>query len=200
MGQYYKPVIICQDGSVFTANSHDYDNGIKIMEHSWVGNNFVNAVLGMMEDKPARLAWIGDYADSVVADECDLGGGFITSRDRFMEYYHGVWGESGETTPRISKDTKPFLLDGEHADCFVVNKTKECYIDMEHYDKENDIKGWCVNPVPLLTSIGNGQGGGDYYSEIGADDVGSWAFDEIYVTALRPASPMYEKEYHFREE
>lgn len=68
---------------------------------------------------------------------------------------------------------------------------------MEKYVAENkDKEGWCINPLPLLTSIGNGQGGGDYRGD--SPDVGSWAFDKIYVTALRPGK-MEEVMFHFHE-
>ena len=41
MGQYYQPLLIDDSGSMITAYSHDFDNGLKLMEHSWIGNNFV---------------------------------------------------------------------------------------------------------------------------------------------------------------
>ena len=50
MGQYYKPTIL-KDRKVKNKSdivvwfySHNYDNGLKLMEHSYKGNNFVNAV------------------------------------------------------------------------------------------------------------------------------------------------------------
>ena len=45
MGQYYMPTLIAEDGTVSTLYSHQYDNGLKLMEHSYIGNKFVNAVL-----------------------------------------------------------------------------------------------------------------------------------------------------------
>ena len=197
MGQYYKPVLVTDDGAVKSAYSHDYDSGLKLMEHSWVGNDFVNAVLGVLDQTPQRLAWVGDYALSVVEEYCNYGGGFITSRDEFEKYYQMVWGEEPYTL--IDKQGPVYKLNKNDADCFVVNLTKGCYIDMKQYVLENTHDGWCINPVPLLTSIGNGQGGGDYRGYDEDYDVGSWAFDKIYVAALRP-SDMEEVMYHFREE
>ena len=34
MGQYYMPTLIAGDGTVSTLHSHQYDNGLKLMEHS----------------------------------------------------------------------------------------------------------------------------------------------------------------------
>ena len=48
MGQYYMPTLISEDGTVRTLYSHAYDNGLKLMEHSYIGNNFVNAVLTLL--------------------------------------------------------------------------------------------------------------------------------------------------------
>jgi len=65
---------------------------------------------------------------------------------------------------------------------------------MEQYVKRNvhkpsyDDHEWCAHPLPLLTALGNGMGGGDYRGKEGKDNIGSWAFDEIYVTYLRPGT------------
>lgn len=202
MGQYYKPLLIADDGTKQTAYSHDYGNGLKLMEHSWVGNNFVNAVLQNLDSNPQRLAWVGDYADSVSDEDCHFGDGYIDDRDTFMKLYKALWSDEdvGETVTSIDKSQPEYKLSNEEADCFIVNLTKKCYIDMEKYVAENKKKDgdyfWCINPLPLLTSIGNGQGGGDYRGD--DPEVGTWAFDKIYVSALRPGN-MEEVMYYFHE-
>ena len=71
MGQYYRTLLVFEDGLEECVNANQYDNGVKLMEHSWVGNNFVNAVLGAIENNPARVAWIGDYAvDGMPTTSC----------------------------------------------------------------------------------------------------------------------------------
>lgn len=197
MGQYYKPLLIAEDGTKQTAYSHDYGNGLKLMEHSWVGNDFVNAVLQNLDGTPQRLAWIGDYADSVVDDECCFSDAFITDRKDFMRLYDTLWSDGKETITPIDRKLPQYKLSNDEADCFIVNVTRNSYIDMEKYVAEDKSKdGWCINPLPLLTSIGNGQGGGDYRGDDA--EVGSWAFDKIYVTALRPGK-MEEVMFHFHE-
>lgn len=42
-------------------------------------------------------------------------------------------------------------------------------------------KEWIVNPVSLLTTIGNGRGGGDYFGE-NSNKVGSWTWNIIEIT------------------
>ena len=39
---------------------------------------------------------------------------------------------------------------------------------------------WCISPIPLMTAVGNGRGGGDY-DGVNFDKVGSWAWDEVSI-------------------
>ena len=64
MGQYYYPIIMGKRyGVKGWLYSWDYENGLKLTEHSYMGNYFVNAVLTKINHQPMRIAWIGDYAD-----------------------------------------------------------------------------------------------------------------------------------------
>ena len=70
MGQYYKPALI-QDFGNKVKNwvlSHDIDrNGLKLMEHSWIGNTFVSTIEGLLvpggDWHKKSIVWAGDYAD-----------------------------------------------------------------------------------------------------------------------------------------
>ena len=68
---------------------------------------------------------------------------------------------------------------------YIVNHTKKEYVDKKECPKDKD--GWIIHPLPLLTAQGNGQGGGDYYTE---DDselfIGTWAGDSLEVTSKKP--------------
>ena len=197
MGQYYRSLLIYENGEERSAYSHCFNNGLKLMEHSWIGNNFVNAVLHEIEDNPTRVAWLGDYSDSAVKEGCNFGDGFITSVKDFLDKYQSIWGEY-RSVQDIPSDTPQFNIDLGSTGCYLVNATKCCYIDMGKYIKENSTSEWCINPLPLLTCIGNGMGGGDYRGKAGTEDVGSWAFDKIYVTYLRPGN-WKEVMYSFQE-
>ncbi len=42
MGQYYHPTLIDAEAHVSWFYTHDYDNGLKLMEHSYIGNSVMN--------------------------------------------------------------------------------------------------------------------------------------------------------------
>jgi hypothetical protein len=166
MGQYYKPVIINEDNQVLGwLYSHDHDNGLKLMEHSYVGNNFVAKFESLLipgkEYHKSRVVWAGDYASYGGNTELNLYG--------LCETVEKV--VSGLEV--ISSDEYPY----------VVNHTKKEYVDKRTMIKFSD--GWQIHPLPLLTSEGNGSGGGDYHPNGNTKDdgklVGSWARDIISV-------------------
>ncbi len=202
MGQYYMPTLISEDGTVRTLYSHAYDNGLKLMEHSYIENNFVNAVLTLLWESPCRLAWIGDYSDEQYGDPYEA----KLPHEDFMQYYEAAWGDKRKEV-QIKPEPRN-ILTMESTDTYLVNHTRRCYIHIGEYIAANQwtksgewINGrydphaaskWCINPLPLLTACGNNRGGGDYYNGHPCfDDVGTWAFDLIEVTDKCPEG--YEK-------
>ena len=63
MGQYYRPTIINKNG-IETFYAHNYQNGLKLMEHSWIGNFLVQAVVTRLLNNPSMVFWWGDYAET----------------------------------------------------------------------------------------------------------------------------------------
>ena len=74
MGQYFKPVILKEKENSEQAEqviawmySHNYGNGLKLMEHSWLKNDFVNTFESLLapnaEYHKSRVVWAGDYAE-----------------------------------------------------------------------------------------------------------------------------------------
>ena len=71
MGQYYRPLLFradennCNNSTLLASfYSWDYNSGLKLMEHSWVHNRLVCAVLcKIREYGKVRVVWAGDYAD-----------------------------------------------------------------------------------------------------------------------------------------
>ena len=199
MGQYYKVYVsnyeghktFCPQNAVYMTkngieNSTKIDNpswdgrdpnswysnlsGLKLMEHSWINNDFVNGVLEAIWDKPARVAWVGDYAND------------IDDFDYTKAVYEAVWGE--EESPELPFDEVPTI----HKSGFIVNHDKGQYVDLARYAKLSafsptwDKDGvWVTHPLPLLTAVGNGRGGGDYQG-INMNMVGSWAMDLLSFT------------------
>ena len=64
MGRYYGAVSIDKKEYL---ERYDYGNGAKLMEHSYIGNFFVEAVVSRLEEGRAwantRIVWAGDYGD-----------------------------------------------------------------------------------------------------------------------------------------
>jgi len=149
MGQYYKPINLDSMTHVYP---HDYDNGLKLMEHSWIENDFVEVVENLLAPEGkwhrCRLVWAGDYADPETDTEENL---FTLS----------------------TKKPSPIPKKSKYR--YIVNHTKRLYIDKKALKEEE--KGWTIHPLPLLTSEGNGRGGGDYRGT--NKNIGTWARDSI---------------------
>lgn len=186
MGQYYHPINIDKQEYVY---SHDFNNGLKLMEHSWIGNNFMEAVETLLSKGnnwyKTRLVWAGDYMDNGIfieefKDSID--------REKVKEHYEANDDESIEKI--ISELSLYSLCDMNfrqipHEECgsmtttnhnFIVNYTTNEYIDKRFCPiMETSSEGvtWVIHPLSLMTSSGNGRGGGDFRGE--NDYVGQWA-------------------------
>lgn len=158
MGQYYKAVT----GQDFVS-PWSYNNGAKLMEHSWVGNNYVNAVASLISIKGHKrgewygkpIVWAGDYADPESCCQHNL---YDLADNVFY--------------PSESKGLR-----------YLKNLDTNEYIDL---NKVPDRDGWRIHPLPLMTCEGNGRGGGDYRGE--SHLVGSWARHRVVMQKSRPKS------------
>lgn len=167
MGQGYKAIILAAEPhkgkEVIRTwlDPHAHDNGYKLMEHSYIGNNFVEALeylispLGMFYK--SRIVWCGDYADQEAGLEDNL---YLISDDE----------------PNAAKISRP-ARHNMSSYRYIINHTTRQYIDKE---KCVEVDGHKIHPLPLLTAEGNGRGGGDYR---GADEhlIGTWARHVISV-------------------
>lgn len=161
MGQYYRPVLKTESGQYIVLN-REVDGrytDAKLIEHSWWCNPFVSTVTTMLYNNPHRIAWVGDYADGEPLD---------------TEYGLHKLAFDGDGEGVEENET---FLDGK----YLVNHSKKVYLDCDTYKERSvDSDGLVLHPLPLLTAIGNGRGGGDYYG-VNKEDVGVWCFDEIEV-------------------
>jgi len=208
MGQYYKPLIIYPDESMATLYSHAFDCGAKLTEHSWIGNDLVNAVYSRIHKKPRKVAWIGDYSkDNYV--ECNEPYTQHLNHEEFMECYEHAWGEDerGEEIPPSRYSNEDLnLINHDTREMYLINHDLRVYLDLGKYIerctvKEGNWEGFCINPLPLLTACGNGRGGGDFRnseSNVGYELVGIWAFDELELSDTLPTS-YTECDYVFQE-
>jgi len=176
MGQYYKGINL--DKREFI-KPHDYGNGAKLMEHSYIENTLLDTVEHLFSPKghwhKTRFVWAGDYMDEGLFIEPLAQKGNIRAlfpkEDTLYEY-------ASEHFKTISekKSYDPTLR-------FIVNHTKKEYVDKEKVRTgEYDMK---IHPLPLLTSSGNGRGGGDYHDD-SSPYVGSWAGDVISMETSIP--------------
>jgi len=160
MGQYYYPLILGADGKVLVwMSAHAYNNGLKLMEHSYIGNNFVSTFeYGLTPAgiyHKSRVVWAGDYADNEPDQPHNL---------------YRLCNDYNQVNPS-KQDTTKYK--------FVVNHTKQLFVD------KSKIVGKKIHPLPLLTAEGNGRGGGDYHGD--SPLIGSWARDVISVEESAPA-------------
>ena len=157
MGQYYKPV---NTKTMKWLYSHSYDNGLKLIEHSWIGNTFVGAVMTLLSPKnkwyKSPIVWAGDYYDE----------------EGEKPYYDLV--KDKDELKNVESMSKEKQLEA-----ILVNHTKKEYVVYSEM-RVND--GWIVNPLPILTALGNNRGGGDYGdSNPDFDKVGIWANDILSI-------------------
>ena len=164
MGQYYNVVVEDMNGNI-TAYDRTVDGEYtmaKLMEHSWWFNPFVNTIAKMLYKNPMCVAWVGDYADG------------CSDVERIEEIYEKAWSRDA-----IGVTRDEMLLDGK----YLVNHTDKTYVDCTKYrercaDKKDP--DWIIHPIPLLTAVGNGLGGGDYHGT-NEDEVGLWYMKKISV-------------------
>lgn len=170
MGQYYTSILKDKNGNLKSY----YGSGIKLMEHSYFFNNYVNTICSKIYKKPHNVAWVGDYAEEE------------------NEFTHH---ERKHQSERLMKHVNRNFME-----CLLINHTKKQYLDLTEYYNDSIInyykngrkESWVIHPLPLLTAFGNGLGGGDYRGEkaINKDKVGIWAGDLI---EIKP----YDKDYNW---
>lgn len=175
MGQYYRPVSLDKKEYI---KSWDYDNGAKLMEHSYIGNTFVSTVEKLLSPGNSwyktRLIWMGDYSnyDDLNEDR------FFKIRENYFQSMGNANDETKESLWNIFElDEYKDLgkeLSNEHFRYIINHSTKE-YIDTRRTETKD---GWDIHPLSLLTCIGNGRGGGDYRG-FNEDELGLWAGDII---------------------
>ena len=208
MGQYY---LVTNVDKMEYLYSHNFNSGLKLMEHSYLHNDFVNAVERLLSPTGSwhrvHLVWAGDYMDEGIFLPTNAP---KTKEGRVHNLYSYVneYGKNAlEGSDKLDRDTMSYeerkKLGGELVEKwlptlpkkgrYLVNHTKKVYLDLEAEKGNGETWGdgktqVIIHPLPLLTSSGNDRGGGDYHGNK-MKLVGSWAGDEISMEY----EPMYEK-------
>lgn len=212
MGQYFKAMVIekrddDQMVKVQVLSPRSYDNFSKLTESAFIGNNYVNAVMGMIEDSPQRVAWMGDYADDEYGDPYEK----KMPHDEFMRFWEVAWRNEDDT---FAAKPEPMKFDMDSKGWYLVNHTQRLVLSFDDFIGKNKWleryrdyqtgkemeEWWCMSPLPLLTACGNGRGGGDYHEQFpDYRQVGTWAFDVIELTQQKPEG-FREVMYEFTEQ
>jgi hypothetical protein len=170
MGQYYRAFNLTKKLSVSSHDvkeeGEDYGSGSKLMEHSYVENNFVGAIMELLkkEWKGDKIAWIGDYYETGEIEGIPSWEEALDSEDSGYQSF----------TPPPATVKRGFLN----------NHTLGISIDLSncsvYENMEDPERGWELNPLSILTACGNGRGGGDYRGDF--PFIGAWAGHEFSVT------------------
>lgn len=198
MGQYYIAVFAAAGGDDFGSNivavgdAGLWNNGVKLMEHSWHGNAFMNAMTSYLLREPRHVVWAGDYADAESNSDINLYSIGCTAMDDEQDL--------GLTpTPDAFHDGDTAAADLAEAQQvrWLLNHSKQQYVDLfalplssVFTTAEGEVFEYRVHPLSLLVADGNGRGGGDYGDEYeGISLVGAWARDLIGVSSETDFDP-----------
>lgn len=186
MGQYYKIAMKPENGDVIY-NDIRVEGcgrmGWKLLEHSYPQCAIVTAVCKKLSETPCRVAWVGDYSeDDEVRETCR---GEVDRNE--------LWGEDSKTHAPFAKvkftSVKKFLLN--HDKKLFVSLTGGFFRVTYKWNTVREGKNTTVErtkklaPLPILTAIGNGRGGWDYYGN-DEDLAGTWAWDLLSVSETVP--------------
>jgi hypothetical protein len=181
MGQYYKPILLEEksgENEVIKCwmYSHEYNNGLKLMEHSWLGNEFVTTFESLLAETPQRVVWAGDYADTEPNQK------YYVEDKEYDANLYSLCDQTKKVNPNKQSKIYRYLIN--HSKGVYVDKNKIPVGDTWTDHKTNKTYSSQIHPLPLLTCEGNGNGGGDYRGD--SDIVGTWARDIISVSTKKP--------------
>jgi hypothetical protein len=176
MGQYFIAILLGEtsaDGKeTIRAWTHPYayNDGSKLIEHSYVGGEFMTAIEYLISPKgefyKTRVVWAGDYADNEPYGK---------------NLYHSVIDD-------LTLNVTPLKKVCNYQ--YIVNHTKQEYIQKPKRGR--------IHPLSILTAEGNGAGAGDYRGS-NESKAGLWARDVLSMEDKAPQG-FCELHIKFREE
>ncbi len=173
MGQYYKVIILAdhkknnKEVILLVINPSDYDEGSKLMEHSYHNTILMNTVEHLLKVNghfyKSRIVWAGDYAEPEEGYD-DEDNDEATNNLYYLAKNYNAYNAFVNSNNKNNK--------------YILNHTKKLYVD-KYKTSEN------IHPLPLLVSDGNGRGGGDY-SGYNKELCGTWARNVISIEDKYP--------------
>jgi len=191
MVQYYSPA---NGRTKECLDSHNYGSGLKLMEHSWMKNNFVKTVESLIAEGGRwfndPIIWSGDYGDHADNYHKNVKPIKVLQSNEFYRFLVNL-----DKKEYVDKTEVP-EIDGWQI-YLLVNLDKKQYVDKTEVP---EIDGWQIHPLPLLTADGNGRGGGDYYGEDRDGLIGSWCLNRVIATNIEPDSDFTKIHFNLTEE
>jgi hypothetical protein len=198
MGQYYKLCLLNSKKKSYPnkkkvaayLESWDYGQGAKLLEFSWIGNNFVGRLEALINKESGEYAGYpvivaGDYADYEPK---------TLQKEKWNIYELAGFGH--QITPEEAPEPKHYR--------YVINEDKKVFIDCARMkvcattEWEGVKHTWQVHPLTILCSDGcNGgdaRGGGDYYTK--HREVGAWRRNVVVVSDNRPDENEYKEVFY----
>jgi hypothetical protein len=191
MGQYYIAVFLNSDGRIVGYVQPFY--GSKLMEHSYLKDETMTVVEGILHKENYRLVWAGDYADpeeyDFTIDEKNILLKYLNESNNNNEVTelqtdaYNLYGICGVTNnDYIDNEIK--TIDRKVYYRYIINHSKKKYIDKSTLSDNNN-NYFIINPLSILTADGNGRGGGDYKG-YNKQYAGCWIKDVITVDNIIP--------------
>jgi hypothetical protein len=194
MGQYYMPVNADNLQYLYT---HDYGNGLKLMEHSYIGNNFMNVIERLLAPEGSwhknRIVWAGGYASEgnfINLEKTAIDSDGVERKYKDFNLYDLVDLEGEKITPEAAplgssrKEIDELNQEKDESLLYVCNWTKNVYVDLTKVAPVSNSPELRIHPLSILTSDGNGLGSGDFRGY--NDKTGTWAGDVISVEREAP--------------
>jgi len=193
MGQYYKAV------NIETMKWMQSNGFLKLTETAWVGNDFMQAVMKNMCPKGIwfknRIVWAGDYYGDEGKTEKEY---YALTHSSNKIPYKSI--DDYSSDPAIKAKAKEAYRAATEwqKNCILVNFSRKEYVNYNHLPTCMD--DWTMNPLPLLTALGNDRGGGDYRDgNPDFDKIGIWAGDQLGILQDIPYG-FWELKTNFKED
>jgi len=145
--------------------THTCGNGLKLLEHGYIGNNYVDSIMNLLHIEKGKLTWLCDYHEEPGMQWSD-----IEEVDKVSEY----------CTP----------IDKKY---IIVNHTKKIIINIEKLIKLHNKDGrttLLIHPLPILCNSDNeAMGGGDYRKDDSTRSTWKGDLIEIIIPELNEKVP-----------
>lgn len=198
MGQYYQAVLGSRSGwNKKIYYPLDYDQGLKLLEHGYIDSDFCKKIQSELYKSPKRVIWVGDYANDKTDSFYSESNRILEEKPRSIPKAKLIWKNGTQKDKRVIEEVNG--IDYMHK--FLVNHTLHVYLDIEKYCNTASANPWgIIDPLPILTVVGNGRGGGDYHGT-NENRIGSWKWHLISVEDFPPKgyTKLRARDYSFVE-